>query len=145
MKKINNSPLILTEDFYDSIESLPLDDFPLIEDFYIHIYKTDLFGYHLDYRSKKYGQLSIFPWWDNIENEIRSENNIPIGTIEHPYDDLEQGWQIYIFKRRSHVYILEGEEPCCKEFLNWYKVERDQYFERWNETINTLMKIRNDS
>ena len=98
MSSINEFPLKLHEEsFYDSPLNLPFNDFPLINDFYINIDKTDLFGYHLDYRSEKHGLLSNFPWWDNIEREIHSEKDIPIGTLEEPFDDLEQGWQIYIF------------------------------------------------
>lgn len=143
MQPINQKPIIIKDrNSYDFLKELPFDSFPLIGDFYMNLYKTEIFGYHLDFRSKDHGLLSGFPWWDNIENEILNEEEIPIGTLEEPFDDLEQGWQIYIILKEQHVYILGGNEACCMEFPRWYKVERECYYKQWQEVVCKLKSIR---
>jgi hypothetical protein len=59
-------------------------------------------------------------------------------AVEHPFDDLEQGWQILIFEHDERVFVLEGPEPLCHDFPVWFAVPRDEYFTAWRQVIESV-------
>lgn len=120
---------------YEALKELPFSEFPVVTDFEVKFTKTEAFGMHVVYCSKARGKISGFPWWDHVEREVRSPSLIPMGTIDSPYDELEQGWQKYIFEHEGFVNILQGKEPCCREFEIWYRVTKEDYLARWSELI----------
>ena len=76
-----------------------LDEFPLIEDFEVHLSDTgyDHFGYHIDFFSRSRGYIASFPWWDHAEVDLLQENfQIRIGDFQKAFIDLEQSWIICI-------------------------------------------------
>ncbi len=95
----------------DSIATLLLDSFPVIDDFSIELRQTvPKFGNHLFFVSAANGDLISFPWWDHVERDLQrwTQRNIPLGTKDKPFYDLEQGWQVVIFEERPWVYVLQG-------------------------------------
>lgn len=124
--------------YVDGIKSLNLINFPLLEDFSIKVIDTKTLGKHIYYFSEKEGVLTSFPWWDNVEVDIKNWDikNIPLGSLDAPFDDLDQGWQVLIFKDIEYVYILEGDEPGCEEFKSWYKVPLEKYINEWKRVLD---------
>lgn len=97
--------------YADSFKELDLSSFPVINDFEIRLYnQRGRLGWHLKYYSDSLGILSSFPWWDNVYKDLigMTIDEIPIGSIDNPYDDLEQGWQLVIWQKRNYIYIIEG-------------------------------------
>lgn len=136
----NSQPLEISSNQYAlHLVSLDLQMFPLIEDFVIKIKESSPFGLHLYFQSDRYGKLAGFPWWDNVDKDLSrfTIQDIPVGSIEKPFDDLEQGWQILIFQTREYVYILQGKEPCCRKFPVWFRVKREQYLNEWIRVISS--------
>ncbi|MEJ8553361.1 hypothetical protein [Tepidibacter sp. Z1-5] len=127
-----------------SFTCLDLDEFPLIDDFKIKIkYNGEYLGNHLYFINTQNEILASFPWWDHVDKDLINMNieNIPLGPINGAFDDLEQGWHIYIFEHNNYVYILEGEEPCCEEFEVWFKVNKEVYINEWIKKINDIKNI----
>ena len=131
----NEKPLYLSDKSY--IQVLDFDEFPLVQDFIIEVRQTKSFGLHLYFHSVKLGQLASFPWWDRVDKSLRNytAENIPLGSLQEPFDDTDQGWQILIFEHAGAVYILEGADPCCTKFHSWFCVSHDLYFKEWMRTI----------
>ncbi len=129
-------------DYFKMISQLDLKSFPLIEDFEIVLIDTEHkeFGKHVGFFSKKEGNLSSFPWWDNADLEIKNwiESDLPC-----QFEDCEQGWQIVIFQDNDYTYILEGDEPSVESFTTWYKVKKDQYLLEWNKLLMYIKKNTN--
>ncbi|MEM7018068.1 MAG: hypothetical protein AAF512_12115, partial [Pseudomonadota bacterium] len=116
--KLNTRPLFF-EGFThgdDDPSTFSFEIFPEVIDFQVTLVKTAVFGYQIEYRSKQHGCIADFPWWDNVDRDLKSIGDIPSGTFQNPYDEFEQGWQIYIFQHEDFIYILEGESPACTEF-----------------------------
>ncbi|BCM92033.1 hypothetical protein IAD21_03912 [Abditibacteriota bacterium] len=135
---INEQALRLSDYNYgERLKELDLVAFPLVEDFTIKTKNTGSFGYHLYFHSDHAGHLASFPWWDNVEKDLPryTSKDIPVGSLEWPFDDLEQGWQIVICEHKHFVYILEGGDPCCTEFYVWFRVPRQRYYREWMRLI----------
>lgn len=134
----NQQPLHLPDNRYRNyLCELDLVSFPFVHDFTVKLKKTNSFGFQLYFHSDSLGRLASFPWWDNVEKDLVGymSNNIPVGNLQLPFDDLEQSWQIVIFEHEDYVYIMQGMEPCCIEFFAWFKVPRTRYFEEWSRVI----------
>jgi hypothetical protein len=124
-----------------AIQALDLESFPLIEDFYMDLVgePQESLGMHLFFGSRSSEiYLALFWWRDNFEQEIQklSEADIPLGTIEQPFDDLEPGWQLIIFEHREFVDVLEGLELCCKVFPRWCRVPLKDYQKSWSDLLD---------
>lgn len=142
IKPLNETPLTIAEAGEEtSFALLPFAKFPIVADFYVNTIKTAVFGYQLEYRSDLYGTITTFPWWDRVEHRFKTMADMPIGTLEQPFSDLEQGWQLYIFQHDDFVYILEGDEPICEQFSRWFKVSADLYTARWQSFLAELKSL----
>ena len=124
------------------LEHAPLADFPLIRDFevllerYVRLQKAPL-GYHVNFFSKTLGYLADFPWWDHAEEDLRRDDfRIPLGDFLHPFNDVEQSWEIVIGEKDGLVYILEGAFSKPHEgYPIWFKVYKDMYLGAWQRAI----------
>src|SRR5260370_7362393 len=86
-------------------EPLPLEAFPLINDFEIVLeqIRGTSWGYHLAFFSEKRGYIASFPWWDHVELDLFRPG------FRIPYYDFEQGSQIKIFPNGNSIYTLHTE------------------------------------
>lgn len=128
---------VLRVDEERDLSTLDLRAFPLAPGFAIKLRDCASLGYHLDFVDGEGARLAGFPWWDHVEVALKTLDlaNIPRGTRDAPFDDLEQGWQILIFEEGSFVYVLEGNAPCCREFPRWFKVKTEDYVAAWSAAI----------
>lgn len=138
-----NNKKVLTSIDIPCLKTLNLKTFPFVDDFEILVtVKSDnLFGKHIYFYSAKRNEiLTSFPWWDFAERFLATwdEHDIPIGTIDHPFFDLEQCWHIIIFEKRDYVYILEGDEYDSEQnkIHTWYRVPKDVYYDEWKKLLN---------
>ena len=127
---------------YDELSELDLGAFPVVRNFKVLLKHIASLGHHVELHDES-GFLAGFPWWDHAARTLRmrGEEAVPIGTIENPFEDLEQGWQILIFEQGDKVYVLEGPEPVCPDFPVWFAVPREEYFQAWKDVIE---KVRAD-
>ncbi|MDB4979129.1 MAG: hypothetical protein JWM56_1315 [Candidatus Peribacteria bacterium] len=138
---IEHSPELRSWNYARGLVSMDLEPFPLVDDFEIRLHETENFGMHVAFSSSALGIISTFPWWDNVEMDIpaMTQETFPCGTLEKPYDDMEEGWQILIFAVEGFVYVLQGAEPGCTTFHTWYKVEKNRYFQAWEKVKERLL------
>jgi hypothetical protein len=133
----NRKPIIFAHIISQLGDNSFLSEFPAIDDFDI-IYRYNQNEIHFIYYSEKFGLLNYFPYWYIKEENIRdiTVENVPIGTIEKPYCDVEQGGMIYIFEKRNHVYVMYSHDDNLEICQTWYKVSKDRYFDNWLEIIS---------
>jgi hypothetical protein len=83
-----------------------------------------------------------FPWWDKSTAEMREWGlqDIPLGSIESPYWDWDQGWRLLIWEAGEEVFIMEGDgtdrddEPPIYE--RWFAVPGRLYRSAWQTAID---------
>lgn len=123
---------------------LDLEAFPTVEGFALALRNCGSLGYHIDLVDGDGRVLAGFPWWDNAEVALKilQPAEFPKGTRDVPFDDLEQGWQIYIFEEGSFVYLLEGDDACCTEFRSWFRVRTADYLRAWSEATARAQQDR---
>lgn len=144
----NESPLVIPgQDRANSPDmlKLPLDTFPLIEDFAIRLETfggKSSFGYHLHFFSPSRGYVASFPWWDHVEKAlIQPEFKPPLASLDQPYSDLDQGWMIVIAADKQYVYVLQSKFDQGVGFDQWFRVERARYVEAWQAAIDLCRRV----
>ena len=140
----NQRPLELaSSDYAESLEAIELDEFPTIGDFAIELRESEEFGQHLHFVSASRGELAGFPYWDNVERDMRHfvAEDVPLGSIDQPVDDADVDWQIVIFEHLGFVYVLEGAQPHTIRFDVWFRVPRDRYIAEWARVIDEFNPI----
>jgi len=84
------------------------------------------------------GELAWFPGWEHAERDLLhfTASEVPLGSIDDPFDDRDEGWRIVIFEDGGYVYIFEDDRPNGTRFPRRYRVPRDRYFFAWAAVIN---------
>ena len=141
----NPKPLeLVTADYVPALRAADLAAFPLIPDFTIELRDSEEFGQHVQFVSPTRGELAGFPYWDNVERDMRHfvAEDVPLGSIDEPVDDADADWQIVIFQHSGFVYVLEGSAPHATEFDVWFRVPLDRYVAEWTRVIDEFNPIR---
>lgn len=123
-----------------SLHELLLDDFPIIDDFALTLADSHDGGRHVEMASALLGRLAGFPAWDHADRDLRhfTAADVPLGAIDEPYDDRDEGWRILIFEHGGFVHVLEGDDPSTREFDTYFRVPRDRYFQAWAALIDAF-------
>jgi hypothetical protein len=84
-------------------------------------------------------------WWSEPVDKIRSWTvaDIPRGTVEKPYYDTDQGWNILVWQLDDHIFVAEGdgewdEEGHQNTYARWFKVSREMYDAGWSAALDRL-------
>ena len=91
-------PTIYVEANPPDIDSLPLESFPLIDDFEVRLEMLlgrrgeSRAGHNVVFFSPSLSYLAYFPWADAVRALARADFQIPLGDPESLYSDLDQGW-----------------------------------------------------
>lgn len=124
----------------EALDELALDAFPIIDDFALTLAEIHDGGKHIEMASRTLGRLAGFPAWDHADRDLRHFDpaDVPLGSIDEPYDDRDEGWRILIFEHGGWVYVLEGRSPNATEFAVWFRVPAARYFEAWAVLIDAF-------
>jgi len=120
-----------------------LDTIPVIDDFAVELRDSGETGHHIEFISARRGPLAGFPAWDHAERDLRhfDATDVPIGMIERPYDDADEGWRINIFAHQRYVYVLEGRSPRAEDFPVFFRVPLERYLQAWAAVIDAWNPI----
>jgi hypothetical protein len=130
-------------DYPEAVREIELGAFPVIDDFAIELRPSEELGHHIFFVSKSRGELAGFPYWDNVERDMRHfvSEDVPLGSLEEPVDDADEDWQIVIFEHAGFVYVMEGAAPHATSFDVWFRVATDRYIGEWGRVIDEFNPI----
>jgi hypothetical protein len=140
----NVEPLELaSSDYGDAVDAIERNDFPIINDFAIELRDSEDYGQHVYFVSPSRGELVSFPYWDNVERDMRhfASDDMPLSTMEEPFEEADVDWQIVIFEDGGFAYVLEGSEPHATKFDVWFRVPLDRYVAEWTRVIDEFNPI----
>ncbi len=145
MKVFSNSTQLelATSDYTHALRALDLHSFPTISDFAIELRDSAELGQHIYYVSPARGELAGFPYWDNVERDMRHfvAEDVPLGNLVEPVDDADVDWQIVIFEHAGFVYVMEGSSPKATAFEVWFRVPSERYIAEWARVIDQFNPI----
>jgi hypothetical protein len=121
-----------------------LTRFPVEAGFAVELREAGEGGLHVHFvRSIGGPVLAQFPAWDHADRDLRhfTPYDVPIGSIDEPFDEADDSWRIKIFEHGGYVYVLQGDEPHAEEFATFFKVPRDQYLQAWAFVIDAYNPI----
>lgn len=83
-----------------------------------------------------HGLLAWFPWWDRAEAErwARSEQRAPLGSLDDPFHEEEQGWRVLIWRVDEAVYVMAGDEEF---FRVRFTVPVERYLSAWAALVGS--------
>jgi hypothetical protein len=118
-----------------------LDSFPAINDLSVALADDD---HHLIFSSASRGRLASFPAWEHADRDLRhfTPSDVPIGTMDIPFQDADENWRIVIFERRGFVYVLEADDPQADDFRRWFRVPSERYLQAWAMLIDVYNPIK---
>jgi hypothetical protein len=127
-------------------EALPLETFPLIEDFEIVLLPMQTWqaswrkqwGYHFGFFSQQQGLLASFGVLGHVVLEYDQETfRIPLH-----FGDFDQTWEQVIFEKGKYVYILEGDadDHTCG-YHCWFRVRKERYLAEWLLALEACRQI----
>jgi hypothetical protein len=120
-----------------------LDTFPVVEDFRVQLVPSDEGGKHIEFASAAHGRLAGFPEWDHADRDLRHfvASDVPLGTIDEPYDDRDDGWRIDLFEYDGWIYVAEGDDADATEPARRFRVRRERYLQAWAALIDLYNPI----
>jgi hypothetical protein len=67
----------------------------------------------------------------------------PLGNIQSPYSDFEQGWEIAIAEYDHFVYVLEGnfDRINVEGYHSWFKVTEETYLRQWRRGMQLCREL----
>jgi hypothetical protein len=88
-------------------------------------------------------RLAWFPAWEHADRDLRHfiPADVPLGTVDEPYEDADEGWAIRIFVDGAFVHVLEAEAPYPDDYPRAFRVPRDAYLEAWARVIDEFNPI----
>ena len=83
-------------------------------------------------------RLAWFPAWENADRDLKHfiAADVPLGSIDVPYEDFDDEWRIVIFEHDGFVYVFEGDDPHADTFARRFRVPRDTYIHAWAALID---------
>ena len=111
------------------------DSFPIVDDFVVTLVDTPESGQQLEYRSASRGRLAHFPAWEHVDRDLRHfiAEDIPNGTRDEPYVDVDEAWRIEIFEEDGWVYVTENDSR--------FRVRTERYIREWTTLIDAFNPI----
>ena len=119
-----------------------LDSFPTIGDFAVAV--RDGADRHIEFRSASRGRLASFPGWEHADRDLRhfTAADVPIGSMDDPFEESDEDWRVAIFEHRGFVYVLEGDDPGSDDFARSFRIPRDRYLQAWAALIDNYNPIK---
>jgi hypothetical protein len=120
------------------------EEFPEAQDLTVEFTPSE-FGLGLTYRVPSLAIIMKWGWLKATDAEMRSWTtvDVPRGTLQEPYHDSDQGWNVMIWEMGDHVYIAEGEGEWDEErdsntYTLWFKVPRTVHDRAWAGALERL-------
>lgn len=120
----------------EDLSSVDVSCLAIVLDFQVHLREAGQFGKHVDFCDGGGNRLASFPWLDHADEHLSwlfpaLRDAVP----SSPYSDLEQSWEILIWRDRDTYVVLEGTGEPCGVFEVGFRVEADQFLEAWNDPL----------
>lgn len=113
---------------------MTLESYPIVDDFVVRIVEQDGVAY-LELASESRGRLAWFPAWEHVDRDLRhfTPLDVPIGTFDRPYEDVDEDWTISIFEQAGWVHVDENDHR--------FRVPTDRYLHAWAAVIDRYNPI----
>jgi hypothetical protein len=114
-----------------------LDAVPVADNF-----RVELLDRHLELTSNN-RRIAWFPAWENADRDLRHfvPADVPLGTLDAPFEEDDEAWRIRIFEHAGWIYILEADSALATEFPRQWRVRREQYLEAWARVISQFNPV----
>jgi hypothetical protein len=78
-------------------------------------------------------RIAWFPAWENADRDLKHfiASDVPLGSIDAPFEDSDDSWRIAIVEHDGFVYVLEADDPHAESFPRRFRVSRDAYIRAW--------------
>lgn len=119
-----------------------LGSFPLVADFDVKLRDEGDGNLHAEFVAEG-KRLAWFPAWDHVDRDLRHfiPADVPLGTLDEPYEDADESWRLMLFEHGGFVYVLEGDAPRTSDFPRFFKVPRDRYLAAWAALVDAYNPI----
>ena len=121
-----------------------LDAFPIVDDFVVRLTEEEEGGLHIEFASAAEGRLAGFPAWDHADRDLRHfvASDVPLGSVDTPYEDRDEGWRIMLFEHAGWVYVADQTGSAdVRGTVNRFRVRSPRYMQAWAALIDLYNPI----
>lgn len=130
-----------------NIPDLDRGTFSKVDGFAVRLFDRNLAGcgYGLRFADGDDNVLAEFSWWDNVEVTLRGWTlaDIPLGTLETPFWDLDQCWVLLIWREGEDVLIAESDDDIVPNptFTRRSRVPAPDYLDAWSAALQQAQSV----
>jgi hypothetical protein len=105
-------------------------------------FKIELRDRKIEYLDGEGRHLARFPAWEYADRDLIHfiASDVPLGSVDRPFEDSDEGWSIVIIEHEGYVYILEGDDQG-EEYPRRFRVSRDAYLRAWAELLHRFNPV----
>ena len=122
----------------ESLKEVNLKEFPVVEDFVV-VLSDHVTEIRLEYQAPSVEISVSFPWWNHSVDEMRTwgPEEFPCGSLNEPFWDRDQGWNLLIWLVEDRIFIAEGDGEA-DVYQRWFAVSAELYRSEWTRAIAQL-------
>jgi hypothetical protein len=114
------------------LDAVDVSVFQAVSGFTVRLIDTETFGKHIALFDGGGTQLAGFPWLDHADAELVGLfEQIRDATVEAPFQDMEQSWEILIWRKGADFFVLQGDGEEYGEFDVAFRVPADAFIAAW--------------
>ena len=126
------SPKVVVRSADREVGAIDLSVFQPVSGFAVRLYDSEPFGKHLGLFDGAGASLAGFPWLDQADAHLTDLfEEVRDATVEAPFHDMEQSWEILIWRKGADFFVLEGSGEASGEFEVAFRVPADVFIAAW--------------
>jgi hypothetical protein len=133
--------LVVSLSDHSDVQTLDAALFQTVDGFTVATRDAGELGQHLHFYDGQGNTIAGFPWLDHADAFLSELfRNISTATVKNPFHDLEEGWEILIWRNSAHFFVCEGRGEPYGEFGTLFRVHADAFIAAWTEAVSSTPK-----
>lgn len=125
----------------DDLLLVDRERFPEVRGFAPRLRDAGELGAHLDFCNREGERIASFPWLDHADADLLELfQRMSSATSTDSFRDLEQSWEILIWRSGDEFFVAQGDGEPFGEFDIRFRVPAESFLSAWNELISSTTK-----
>jgi hypothetical protein len=114
------------------LDAVDVSVFLPVSGFAVRLIDTEGFGKHIALFDGGGARLAGFPWLDHADAELATLfEQVRDATMEAPFHDMEQSWELMIWRKGADFFVLQGDGEAYGQFDVAFRVPADAFMAAW--------------
>ena len=140
MAKVSSFQLFYPPDFARSVDVQNLE---VARSFAVSLRNSAHFGNQIEFQIAPGRTLDPFPYIDHAESVLPGLlERIRSTTCDAPLYDIDEGWQLMVFRKEGWFVVLLGDDGPMGAFLTRLRVPAGEFIDAWEQLVSITCSER---